>query len=224
MKPVLRLFSLLFMVVLLHDSTVGQNIKVIGIYSHWVTSMCSQNCTNINVGDYEITSPLQNLPEWTTDRCAYIEGEFVKVKELPTIAGPRANTKNADKEIEVRKIKVNKSKEVRFPELNIEKSEIEKHNNNEDFTVQMTFDNPVDTELKIKIIVNNQEEKVTLPPKSSETVDFKISHTDMYYINLKIVNNFYSVDKANESLEKAEKQGMVVYVSKTFRVETLIND
>jgi len=199
---------------------MGQNtINVIGVYSHWETSMCSQNCTNIHVGEYEITEPLCNLPQWTSDRCVFVEGQFVTVKEKPTVAGPFANKNNDDKTIDVRKINVLENKEIKFPEIRIEKSEIEKYQSKRDFLIQMTFENPLDTELKIKIILNSSEQKLTIAPNATQTIDFEAKQTDMLYLNLKIVNDFYDENKQNESLQKAEANGLVVYVSKTIQVE-----
>jgi len=77
----------------------------------------------------------------------------------------------------------------------------------------------LDTELKIKIILNSSEQKLTIAPNATQTIDFEAKQTDMLYLNLKIVNDFYDENKQNESLQKAEANGLVVYVSKTIQVE-----
>lgn len=200
-----------------------QSIDVIGVYAHWQTSMCSQNCENIDVGMYELTETLASLPEWTTHETVWVNGEFVTVQELPTIAGPNAKGANKDELITVRKIRTKKHKKIAFPDVTIKKKEYEKFQNGETFDVKLTFENPTDKSLEAKCKVNNESfVPVILSAGERKSITFTMPSSDYDSYDFLVVNKNYSSDESQQSMADAEKKGVVIFVKKYVRISDLM--
>lgn len=202
-------------------------IQVIGIYAHWIISMCSQNCERYQLAVYDLTKPLDCFKLHTTNQTAYAKGKFVQVKELPTVAGPNAKIENPDGKIQVTKLQVSESKKIDFPELSITPSEARKFNEKKAYSLQLTFKNPVKEQLVIKTRVgsNNQFQQIQLPPSGTQTIEYQIPATVRHeYPEILVVNDFFDPDSSKENISRAQANGFLIFVKKTVRIRNLIEE
>jgi hypothetical protein len=191
-----------------------QPIQVIAEYAYWVTSMCEQGCTNIDLGPYKLTKALKDIPQYKRGMVVWAKGNFVLVKDLPTIAGPRANTSMRGQKVVMRKIDVKEHQEVNFVQVTMSEKAKAKLANNEDFAVDFTFKNPLKKPIKFKFTFDNKTTKVSLGVAEQKTLSFDVpNNKSRSYLSYRIVNENFVLKKYAASLKVAERSGLIIYLN-----------
>lgn len=191
-----------------------QPIQVIAEYAYWVTSMCEQGCTNIDLGPYKLTKALKDIPQYKRGMVVWAKGNFVLVKDLPTIAGPRANTSLRGQKVVMRKIDVKEHQEVKFVQIAMPEKAKAKLANNEDFSVDFTFQNPLKKPIKFKLAFDDKTVKVNLGAAEAKTLSFDVPiNKSREYLNYRIVNENFVFKKYTASLKVAERSGLIIYLN-----------
>lgn len=199
-----------------------QPIEIISEYAYWVTSMCEQGCTNIDLGPYKLVTALKDIPQYKRGIVVWAKGDFVLVKDLPTIAGPRANTSMRGQKVVMRKIDVKKHKEVAFVKVAMLDGEKENMANNADFKIHFTFTNPLDRKIKFKLNIAESSTKVVLDANAKKVIAMTIpAAKNKAYINYLIVNENFYLRNFSNSLKVAERTGLVVYLNGSVYPPTL---
>lgn len=191
-----------------------QPIQVIAEYAYWVTSMCEQGCTNIDLGPYKLTKALKDIPQYKRGMVVWAKGNFVLVKDLPTIAGPRASTSMRGQKIIMRKIDVKEHREVNFVQIAMSENAKAKLANNEGFSVDFTFKNPLKKPIKFKFTFDDKTSKVSLGAAEQKTLSFDVpKNKSRAYLNYRIVNEDFIFKKYAISLKVAERSGLIIYLN-----------
>lgn len=189
-------------------------IQVIAEYAYWVTSMCEQGCTNIDLGPYKLTKSLKDIPQYKRGLVVWAKGAFVLVKDLPTIAGPRANASLRGQKVMMRKIDVKTHQEVKFVQIAMSEQAKTKLANQEDFAIDFIFENPLEKPVKFKLTFDGNTTKVSLEAKAKKTVSLGVpANKSNSYLNYRIVNENFVFKEYEASLKVAERSGLVIYLN-----------
>lgn len=199
-----------------------KTVEVISEYAYWVTSMCEQGCTNIDLGPYKLTTALKGIPQYKRGIVVWAKGDFVLVKDLPTIAGPRANTSMRGQKMVMRKLEVKQHKEIKFVQIFMNNKAKENFANGADFSIDFAFTNPLEKAIKFKITMANKTKKVMLDAQAKKTISMLIpAAKNKAYINYLIVNESFFLRNFSNSLKMAESSGLVIYLNNSIYPPTI---
>ncbi|WP_045114010.1 hypothetical protein [Microscilla marina] len=191
-----------------------QPVQVISEYAYWVSSMCEQGCTNIDLGPYKLTKSLKDIPQYKRGVVVWAKGQFVLVKDLPSIAGPRANKSMRGQKVVMRKIDVQNHKEVKFVHIAMSKQAKNKLANQEDFSIDFTFVNPLAKPIQFKLTVGDKTNNVELGADGKKTISVDVpAEKSKSYLNYMVVNENFVFKKYAASLKVAERSGLVIYLN-----------
>ncbi|MBU1220502.1 hypothetical protein KKF34_02240 [Myxococcota bacterium] len=202
----------------------SDKLTVIGNYSYWENSMCSQNCSVISVGNfYSLATPLPDIQMHTRDVFVLIEGKLKTVETLATVAGPKPKHSTGQK-VKSLKFEVSKHKVLDFPSISIDSKNKQLAKDKADFEIGITLKNPTSEKLTLYVTIDKMEtQTATLNAGDTKTIQYKITNGATVSDHTLHVYNFKnSNDDIVKNLKEIEKTGVVVKIEKRFPIESIL--
>ncbi len=195
---------------------------IIGDYSYWVNSMCSQNCDYISIGNFRVPEKIQEF-RMNEKVCIKAVGEFVTMKELPTIAGPNPKVENPDDSIEVERFKISEYEKFDFPKVKLTKSNKKLFENKEAYKITFSFENPFDFDLEIKYNFNYTKlKKLIIPAKTKkEITETSLIFEEWETFEIYVRNTFFKL-KDDTYYTKVKKENIIIDVNKSVKISDLL--
>ncbi len=166
-------------------STNAQKITMFGNYSEQVISMCSQGCEFYEIGAFRLTEALELDREdgmaIKMSVSVMASGEIVTVKELPTIAGPKADNSKSGVYQKVERLKVSDFSEIDVLEYTIDDENYKEFKAGNDYYLNIKIKSPIGIDFLLKLAV-----------EFGEYQNFKLQANQTAELKYKVKNNGYS--------------------------------
>lgn len=226
----MKSFYTLFLAIILANMLTAQKVTIVGNYSEHVVSMCAQGCEFYEIGVFRLTKSLP-IDEKTRLELVYqrsvpmvVTGELKIVQDLPTVAGPQADTEYMGKYVDVEHFEAESFEVVNIVKTSISEQDFASYTDKKDYSIKVTVLNPTDRELKLKIRTDfNKFENFKIEPKGESSVICFVKN-EGWSSNIKLMLTEQSVqedDIFKHAYEQGKKSGFLFFYEDYIEIKNI---